>query len=83
MRAALVIMSLWTSGIFAQGVADSLPAPIIQMDLYAEGQWSSNALNKFVVAGVAFGGDISSPGRCFTALAHWKRNGVARDPSRR
>ena len=77
MRAALVIMSLWTSGIFAQGVADSLPAPIIQMDLYAEGQWSSNALNKFVVAGVAFGGDISSPVRSLAALTHWKGQGFA------
>ena len=78
MRAALVIMSLWTFGMCAQGNADSLSgSPIIQMDLYAEGQWSSNALNKFVVAGVAFGGDISSPVRSLTALTHWKGQGFA------
>ena len=79
MRPVFLIAALWASGVWAQSEGDSVlvPPPISQMEVYAEGQWASNALNKFVLAGFAFGGDISSPVRSTTSLTHWKGRGFA------
>ena len=44
--------------------ADSLDTrPIHSIEIYSDNQWASNAATKWVVAGLAFGGDITSPVR--------------------
>jgi len=78
MKWAFLIPCLWAFGGWAQTQNDSIQAPSIsQLELYAEGQWSSIALNKFVLAGFAFGGDISSPVRSLASLTQWKDKGFA------
>ena len=57
--------------------ADSLDSrPIHSIELYSENQWASNAATKWVVAGLAFGGDITSPVRTLTSRTAERGTGV-------
>ena len=77
MRRTILILCLGFSSV-AAGQSDSLsPTGVQRLEVYAEACWGSNALNKFVVAGVAFGGDITSPVRSLTSLTLDKGGGVA------
>ena len=73
------IFIVWLGfGAVAAGQSDSLDLTRVQrLDVYAEACWGSNALNKFVLAGAAFGGDITSPVRSLTSLTHDKGVGFA------
>ena len=80
----LLSISTCLLGLFVSGAPatvhsqDSLVSPpVLSLDAYAEGSWSSNAASKWALAGAAFGGDISAPVRSLTALTHWKDGGLA------
>lgn len=76
MRPFLILCLSWT--MVVQGQQDtSFQKSVIALNAHCEAQWASNALNKFVLAGAAFGGDISNPVRSLTALTHWKGEGFA------
>ena len=48
--------------------ADSLDhRSVHSITLYSDNQWASNALTKWAAAGLAFGGDITSPVRTLTS----------------
>lgn len=49
---------------------------------WSEHQWASNAAPKWAMAGVAFGGDISSPVRTLVSLTEQKGHGVLGGTSR-
>ena len=77
MKRTVLIVWLGLSGA-AFGQSDSLaPSKLQRLELYAEACWGSNALNKFVLAGVAFGGDITRPVRSLTSLTLDKGGGFA------
>ncbi len=57
--------------------ADSLDTrPIHSIEIYSENQWASNAATKWVLAGLAFGGDITSPVRTLTSRTAQRGTGV-------
>ncbi|MEC7114078.1 MAG: hypothetical protein VXW79_03840, partial [Bacteroidota bacterium] len=57
--------------------ADSLDTrPIHSIEIYSDNQWASNAATKWVVAGLAFGGDITSPVRTLTSRTAERGTGV-------
>ena len=50
--------------------------------LYSDNQWASNALTKWAAAGLAFGGDITSPVRTLTSRTAERGTGVGGGLSR-
>lgn len=75
-RSFLLICIPWS--MLAQAPQDTTDhKSILALNAYCEAHWASNAMNKFVLAGAAFGGDISTPVRSLTALTHWKGEGIA------
>lgn len=56
---------------------DSLDTrPIHSIEIYSDNQWASNALTKWAAAGLAFGGDITSPVRTLTSLTDQRGGGI-------
>ena len=77
--AALFLNLSLAIAVQAQGYpSDTLVQPPVEsVHVFAEGQWASNALNKFVLAGFAFGGDISFPVRSLVSLTEQKDGAFA------
>ncbi len=62
---------------------DTISAPsIIDFTVYSEQQWASTAANKFILAGLAFGGDISGPVNQMTLLTSKQRIAMGGGSSR-
>ena len=63
--------------------ADSLDhRSVHSITLYSDNQWASNALTKWAAAGLAFGGDITSPVRTLTSRTAERGTGVGGGLSR-
>ena len=58
------------------------PGPIHGLEIYTQNQWASNAITKWAMAGLAFGGDISSPLRVLSDRTHRRGVGVGGGSSR-
>lgn len=75
---AMLALTLVSGTVPATAQQDTAATPAFHsLSFQMEGQWSSNALNKYVLAGAAFGGDISAPVRSLAALTRWKDGGIA------
>jgi len=61
----------------AHAVPDTVDLrPVHSVHIYSENQWASNAASKWAVAGLAFGGDISTPVRTLTSLTEQRGIGI-------
>ena len=71
---AIIIPASWS---WSQDSTEVDVPFVLSANVFAEGQWASNAVSKWAMAGATFGGDISAPVRSLTALTHWKGGGIA------
>ena len=51
--------------------------PVQTLDVFAEADWASNAASKYVLAGLAFGGDITYPVQSLSSRTAQKGKGFS------